>query len=65
MRVKIGDTWYNDGEVAICIDLLDIDKERICNMGDSTKYASFPDHCTMGVHEKLAWMTDTILHGVQ
>lgn len=57
MRVKIGRTWHDASDQAICIDLSAQDKENIANMHpDCDKYASFPDACKMTPDEMREWM---------
>lgn len=59
MRVKIGETWYDAKETAICIELSGQDKDNIGAMHpDCTKYAAFPDECSMSADEMRAWMSE-------
>lgn len=61
MRVKIGDTWYDSKEEAICIEFDDKDKENIANMAPSArKYGVFPNEVrsSLSDEEMLNWMND-------
>lgn len=57
MRVKIGNTWYDGEQIAICVALTDEDKTNIANMEPgTTKYASFPDSDPRSSEQMLNWM---------
>lgn len=59
MKVKIGDTWYDANETAICVELNSQDKENIENMNaDCDKYAVFPDAKNLTPDEMRAWMSE-------
>ena len=46
MKVKIGDRIYDSWSQPIMIILEDSEKKAISNMGDKTKFCSFPDSCS-------------------
>jgi len=62
MRVKVGDTWYDSTEQPICLQLNELEKEQIANMGPPTanngKYAVFPDVNALSREEMLEWMKE-------
>lgn len=44
MRVKIGDTWYDDQHEPIMVEVTERDRWNIKHMPlDNQRYASFPD----------------------
>jgi hypothetical protein len=59
MKVKIGDTWYSDDDVAICVELTAKDKSNIFHMAATArKYAAFPDNDQRTADERLEWMKE-------
>ena len=44
MKVKIGDTIYDSNDKPIMLILSEEDKFNISNMGEQTKYCSFPEN---------------------
>jgi hypothetical protein len=44
MRVKIGETWYDDRDTPIMVEVTERDRWNIKHMPlDNQRYASFPD----------------------
>ena len=43
MQVKVNGIYYDSTNTPIMIILNDTEKEHIANMGEQTKYCSFPD----------------------
>ena len=44
MKIKIGNMVYDSNEQMIQIELSEEEKELISNMGNQTKFCSFPEH---------------------
>lgn len=56
MKIQINNQVFDSNDVPICLILSDEEKQHLANLGDSTKYASFPDSCFLSVDDKLRWM---------
>lgn len=63
MRIKIGDTWYDSTEVAICVELDEVERTHIKEMApDSNKYAQFPSDTSMSTEQKFEWMDAPVVN---
>jgi hypothetical protein len=60
MRVKMGNTWYDAKNVAICIEMDEFDKHNLVRIlgTEQTKYAVFPDNDSRTDEELRNWMRE-------